>query len=115
MVKHKLHKENIIKFNVPGSFELIFSAKKLSKENKFNAIIAIGSIIKGETPHFHYICQAVSLGIQKINLNSSIPVIFGVLTDDNIEQAINRSGGKYGNKGVEMASASLKMIEFTRL
>ena len=94
-------KENdIVRINVPGSFELVYGSKLASKYN-YDAIICLGSIIKGETDHFHYVCNAVSSGIKDLNINLDIPVIFGVLTDNNEEQAINRSGGKHGNKGVE--------------
>ena len=102
-------KENdIVRINVPGSFELVYGAKLASKYN-YDAIICLGSIIKGETDHFHYVCNAVSSGIKDLNINLDIPVIFGVLTDNTEEQAINRSGGKHGNKGVEAAITAIKM------
>ena len=91
---------DIVRVNVPGSFELVYGAKLASKCN-YDAIICLGSIIKGETDHFHYVCNAVSSGIKDLNINLDIPVIFGVLTDNTEEQAINRSGGKHGNKGVD--------------
>ena len=112
LIQNGLMENKIKKFIVPGSFELVFASNKLSKESNYDAIITIGSIIRGETPHFDYICQATSNGIQKINLLSKIPIIFGVLTDNNIQQATDRSGGKYGNKGVELALSALKMILF---
>ena len=105
--------ENIIVWDVPGSFELIYGSKKAQKNNP-NAVIAIGSIIKGETKHFEYVCQAVAHGIKDLNINSDVPVIFCVLTDSNIEQAKARSGGKHGNKGNEAAIAALKMAELNR-
>jgi len=114
LINNGLEEKKINNFNVPGSYELIFASNKISKELEYDAIIAIGSIIRGETPHFDYICQAVSNGIQKINLKSNIPVIFGVLTDDTMQQAIDRSGGKHGNKGVELAISALKMILFNK-
>ena len=114
LINNGLEEKKINNFNVPGSYELIFASNKISKESGYDAIIAIGSIIRGETPHFDYICQAVSNGIQKINLKSNIPVIFGVLTDDTMQQAIDRSGGKHGNKGVELAVSALKMILFNK-
>lgn len=102
-------KENdIVRIDVPGSFELVFGAKIASKYN-YDAIICLGSVIKGETDHFHYVCNAVSSGIKDLNIKLDVPVIFGVLTDDNEEQAINRSGGKYGNKGIEAAITAIKM------
>jgi 6,7-dimethyl-8-ribityllumazine synthase len=100
--------KNIVRIDVPGSFELVFGAKIASKCN-YDAIICLGSVIKGETDHFHYVCNAVSSGIKDLNLNGDIPVVFGVLTDNNEQQAIDRSGGKYGNKGIEAAITAIKM------
>lgn len=101
--------ENIITWNVPGSFELTFGCKKLLKTEKVDAVIAIGSVIKGETEHFHFVCSATAQGIKELNVNYDIPVIFCVLTDETLEQAQDRSGGKYGNKGAEAAIAAIKM------
>jgi 6,7-dimethyl-8-ribityllumazine synthase len=97
---------NILK--VPGSLELIYGCKKMQQED-VNAIIAIGSVIRGETKHFDFICNATSNGIKDLNLSGNIPVIFCVLTDENMEQAIDRSGGKFGNKGTESAIAAIEM------
>ena len=105
--------ENITVWDVPGSFELIYGSKKAQEWNP-NAVIAVGSIIKGETKHFEYVCQAVTHGIKDLNVNSDVPVIFCVLTDLNIEQAKARSGGKHGNKGAEAAIAALKMAELNK-
>ncbi|MDA8734361.1 6,7-dimethyl-8-ribityllumazine synthase, partial [Flavobacteriaceae bacterium] len=93
---------------VPGSFELIYGCKVM-QDKAFNAIIAIGSVIKGETKHFDFICNSTSIGIKDLNLNGKSPVIFCVLTDDNLQQSIDRSGGKYGNKGTEAAIAAIEM------
>ena len=93
---------------MPGSFELVFGAKIAAKD-KHSAIICIGSIIQGETKHFDFVCNAVSNGIKDLNVQLEIPVIFGVLTDNNMQQAINRSGGEHGNKGVEAAITAIKM------
>jgi 6,7-dimethyl-8-ribityllumazine synthase len=101
--------ENIVKFNVPGSFELLYGAAKAQAQN-FDVVIAIGCIIQGETRHFEFIANAVAQGIKDLNLNGKSPVIFCVLTDDNIMQSQARSGGKLGNKGVEAAIAALRMI-----
>ncbi|MFL2591565.1 MAG: 6,7-dimethyl-8-ribityllumazine synthase [Flavobacteriaceae bacterium] len=106
--------ENIFITQVPGSFELIFEAKKKSKDSIFDSIIVIGCLIKGETKHFKYLCKSVSYSIAKINLKSSIPVIFCVLMDENIKQSIERSGGRIGNKGVDAAYTSLKMMELNK-
>jgi 6,7-dimethyl-8-ribityllumazine synthase len=94
---------------VPGSFELPFGASKLLEKKKFDAVICLGCVIQGETRHFDFICQAVANGIMEVSLRKDIPVIFGVLTTNNQEQAIDRSGGKHGNKGVEAAITALKM------
>ena len=100
--------DHIRKYNVPGSYELVFGSKVAARNNP-DAIICLGSIIKGETKHFDFISNAVALGIKDLNLQLDIPVIFGVLTDDNIEQSVARSGGKNGNKGVEAAITAIKM------
>lgn len=107
--KYGANEENIITKYVPGSFELPFAAKLLSDFGNVDAVICIGCIIKGKTPHFEYIARAVSQGIMKVGLDSEIPVIFCVLTTNTIEQAKERSGGKYGNKGVEAAISAIKM------
>ena len=109
LLKHNVVDENIVKFNVPGSFELIYGASKAQAQN-FDVVIAIGCIIQGETRHFEFISNAVTQGIKDLNLNGKSPVIFCVLTDNNIRQSQARSGGKFGNKGVEAAIAALKMI-----
>ena len=106
-------KNNIEKIEVPGSFELIFGAKLISKKD-VDAIICLGSVIQGETKHFDYVCQAVSNGIKDLNISLNIPVIFGVLTDNTMEQAVNRSGGKHGNKGVEAAITAIKMVHLNQ-
>ena len=99
---------DIKRMDVPGSYELVFGAKVAAK-SKPDAIICLGSVIQGETKHFDFVCNAVALGIKDLNLALNIPVIFGVLTDSTIQQAENRSGGKYGNKGVEAAITAIKM------
>jgi 6,7-dimethyl-8-ribityllumazine synthase len=94
--------------DVPGSFELIYGAR-CQFDKDYDAIIAIGSVIRGETKHFDYVCQAVSHGVKDLNLLGKTPVIFCVLTDDNVQQAIERSGGALGNKGAEAAVAAIRM------
>ena len=106
-------KDNIIKLEVPGSFELIYGTKILYKRN-CDAIICLGSVIQGETKHFDYVCQGVTNGIKDLNIALDIPVIFGVLTDNTKEQAINRSGGIHGNKGIEAAVTAIKMADLNR-
>ena len=100
---------NILRWNVPGSFELTFGCKKMIQQNNPDAVIAIGSVIRGETKHFDFVCSATAQGIKDLNVNTDTPVIFCVLTDDNLQQAEDRSGGKYGNKGTEAAIAAIKM------
>ncbi|MDH3697897.1 MAG: 6,7-dimethyl-8-ribityllumazine synthase [Flavobacteriaceae bacterium] len=100
---------NIYKMDVPGSFELIMGSKRMMKAQKLDAVIAIGSVIQGETRHFEFVCQAVAQGIKDLNVSTDTPVIFCVLTDDTIQQAQDRSGGKHGNKGVEAAIAAIRM------
>ena len=97
-----------MRWNVPGSFELIHGCKKMQQQN-VDAVIAIGSVIQGETKHFDFVCQGVAQGIKDLNVIHDIPVIFCVLTDNNMQQAIERSGGKHGNKGTEAAIAAIKM------
>ena len=101
-------KSDINVMEVPGSFELLFGVKIMAKK-EVDAIICLGSIIQGETKHFDFVCNAVSIGIKDLNLVLDIPVIFGVLTDNTLQQAKNRSGGKHGNKGVEAAITAIKM------
>ena len=113
LIESGVSENNIEKIEVPGSFELIFGAKILSRKD-IDAIICLGSVIQGETKHFDYVCQAVSNGIKDLNITLDIPVIFGVLTDNTTEQAINRSGGKHGNKGIEAAITAIKMAHLNQ-
>jgi len=107
--KHGVSDENIIVRHVPGSFELTYGAKICAELDKPDAVICLGCVIQGETPHFTYICQGVSQGITDLNLRYDIPFIFGVLTTFNHQQAKERSGGKLGNKGDEAAVTAIKM------
>lgn len=101
--------ENIVRWNVPGSFELTFGCKKLIQKGGFDAVIAIGSVIQGETKHFDFVCSATAQGIMDLNVHTNVPVIFCVLTDNTLQQSIDRSGGRHGNKGTEAAVAAIKM------
>lgn len=101
--------DNIIRWDVPGSFELPFGCRKMIGSFPLHAVIAIGSVIRGETSHFDFVCEAVAKGIKDLNVQTDVPVIFCVLTDDTMEQARARSGGKHGNKGTEAAVAAIKM------
>ena len=113
LISLKVNSENINTIYVPGSFELIYGAK-LAQEKNPDAVIVIGSIIQGETKHFDFICNAVSNGIKDLNIRNKVPIIFCVLTDYNLKQAQDRSGGKYGNKGIEAAIAALKMSKIRK-
>ncbi len=106
--------ENIVRWNVPGSFELIFGSKKMHQLEEFDAVIAIGCVIQGETKHFDFVCEGVTQGIKDLNLIYDVPTIFCVLTDNNEQQSIDRSGGIHGNKGTEAAVAALKMIALNK-
>ena len=105
--------DNIISFEVPGSYELIYGSKKMLQQ-QVDAVIAIGSVIQGETKHFDFVCEGVTQGIKDLNVTRETPVIFCLLTDNTMQQAIDRSGGKHGNKGTEAAIAAIKMAELRR-
>ena len=104
--------EQIIQQTVPGSFELPLAAQKMAQRENIHAVICLGCVIQGETPHFDYVCQAVALGVKDVALKYDKPVIFGVLTTDTLEQAQDRAGGKHGNKGNEAAITAIKMLVF---
>jgi 6,7-dimethyl-8-ribityllumazine synthase len=114
LIENGVSENNIFSIYVPGSFELIYGCKHLINAEKLDAVIAIGNVIQGETKHFDFVCEAVSQGIKDINLNYDVPTIFCVLTDNNKQQSIERSGGKHGNKGVESAIAAIKMAAFKK-
>ncbi|MBM6992171.1 MAG: 6,7-dimethyl-8-ribityllumazine synthase [Prevotella sp.] len=110
--KHGTIPENIHVKTVPGSFELIYGAQQMCKNDGFDAVIILGSVIRGETPHFDYICEGVTRGISHLNATQNIPVVFGLLTTDDLQQAKDRSGGRLGNKGDECAVVAIKMAKF---
>ena len=108
-------KENIVRWNVPGSFELIYGCKKMQQSyDMLDAVIAIGSVVQGETKHCDFVYDGVTQGIKDYNIQSDIPVIFCVLTDNTREQSLDRSGGKHGNKGTEAAIAAIKMAQLRK-
>ena len=115
LIDHGVNSDDILRINVPGSFELTFGASLLGETRDLNAIITLGSVIQGETKHFDFVCQGVSNGITQLNIKLKIPVIFGLLTDNNLQQAIDRSGGKLGNKGIECAIAAIKMASVNEI
>ena len=114
-IENNVQKETIVRWNVPGSFELIYGCKKMQESfEMLDAIVAVGSVIQGETKHFDFVCDGVTQGIKDLNIQKDIPVIFCVLTDNNIEQSRARSGGKHGNKGTEAAIAAIKMAQLRK-
>ncbi len=115
LLKHGVNEEDIITSAVPGSFELTAAAEiLLSKKADLDAVICLGCVIQGDTKHFDFICEAVANGITNVGIKHSKPVIFGVLTTNDEEQALDRAGGKHGNKGDEAAITALKMVDFAR-
>lgn len=109
LIENGVNPENILVKHVPGTFELTYAASVLQKSLNFDAVIAIGCVIQGETPHFTFICEGVAHGLSMLNAESQCPVIFSVLTTNTLQQALDRAGGKLGNKGVEGAITALKM------
>lgn len=112
LLTHGAKKENIFRKNVPGSFELTLGAQWLAELEEIDAVICLGCVIQGETRHFDFICDAVAHGITNVALKFNKPVIFGVLTPNTLQQALDRSGGKHGNKGDEAAITAIKMLGF---
>lgn len=108
--RHGINEDNIEIAWVPGAFEIPLIAKKMAKSNKYDAIICLGAVIKGATSHYDYVCAEVSKGIANVSLETEKPVIFGVVTTDNIEQAIERAGTKSGNKGYDAATTAIEMV-----
>jgi len=113
LLQHGVKPENIIISHVPGSFELIFGAKDIARQTNPDAVIVIGCVIRGETPHFDYVCSGVTQGIAHLNIVGSVPYIFGLLTTNNLQEALDRAGGKYGNKGSEYAATAIKMVNLS--
>jgi len=113
--RHGAEDKNISVVKVPGSFEIPLMAKKLADSGNYDAIICLGAVIRGATPHFEYISAEVTKGIAKVTLDSGIPVSFGILTTDNIEQAIERAGTKSGNKGWDAAMSAIEMVNVLRV
>ena len=109
LVKHGVQAENIDVLHVPGTVELTYGAARIMKEERVNAVIVIGCVIQGETPHFDYVCQSVMQGVATLNAQGKVPVIFSVLTVLNQQQALDRCGGKLGNKGIEGAYTAIRM------
>jgi 6,7-dimethyl-8-ribityllumazine synthase len=114
LLRHGAEQDNLQIVRVPGAFEIPLTAKKLAGSGRYDAIICLGAVIRGATPHFDYVSAEVSKGIASVSLDSGVPVSFGVLTTDNIEQAIERAGTKAGNKGFEAAVGAIEMVNLFR-
>ncbi len=114
LLKYEVEEPNVIVSHVPGSFELTQGARQLIKQTNVDAVLCLGCVIKGDTPNFDYVCQGVTKGITDLNVKQKKPVIFGVLTTDNQQQALDRAGGKHGNKGDEAAVTAIKMVALAR-
>jgi 6,7-dimethyl-8-ribityllumazine synthase len=114
LLKHGVKGDDIVVCHVPGSFELTSGAQMMAEYASVDAVICIGCVIRGETPHFDYICQGVTFGVTQVTIDYKIPVIFGVLTTNDHQQALDRAGGRHGNKGVEAAVTAIKMMTLKR-
>ena len=112
--RHDVSEDNIEIAWVPGAFEIPLAASKMVRLDKYDAIICLGAVIRGETSHYDYVCSEVSKGIAQISLNSGVPVMFGVVTTENIEQAVNRAGAKSGNKGYDCALGAIEMVNLLK-
>ena len=115
LIKNGVPKENISRSDVPGSYELIIASQWMAQNPEIDAVICLGCIIQGETRHFEFICNAVAQGLKDVALKYDKPVIFGILTTDTLQQALDRAGGKHGNKGDEVAIAAIKMLAIKKL
>ncbi|AIC94680.1 6,7-dimethyl-8-ribityllumazine synthase [Shouchella lehensis] len=113
-IRHGAQESDVDVAWVPGAFEIPFAAKQMADSGKYDAIVTLGTVIRGSTPHFDYVCGEVSKGVAQLNMTSGIPVIFGVLTTDSIEQAVERAGTKAGNKGWEAATAAIEMVNLAK-
>lgn len=114
LVRHNVNEDNIHIAWVPGAFEIPLIASKMAKSGNYDAVICLGAVIRGATSHYDYVCNEVSKGIAAISLETGVPVMFGVVTTDNIEQAIERAGTKAGNKGYDCALGSIEMVNLLR-
>ncbi len=110
LVRHGVEEDNITAAWVPGAFEIPIAAQKLAKSGKYDAVICVGAVIRGDTSHYDYVCNEVSKGVAQVGLATGVPVLFGVITTENIEQAIASAGSKAGNKGYDCALAAIEMV-----
>ena len=114
LVRHGVEEDNITAAWVPGAFEIPLAADKMAASGKYDAVIAVGAVIRGSTSHYDYVCAEVSKGVAQASVKNGVPVLFGVITTDNIEQAIERAGSKAGNKGAECAAGAIEMANLLR-
>ncbi|EHJ07702.1 6,7-dimethyl-8-ribityllumazine synthase [Staphylococcus simiae] len=114
LIRHEVESDNIDVAYVPGAFEIPLVAKKLAKSNKYDAVITLGCVIRGATSHYDYVCNEVAKGVSKVNDETEVPVIFGILTTESIEQAVERAGTKAGNKGAEAAVSAIEMANLLK-
>ena len=114
LVRHDVNEDDITIAWVPGAFEIPLVAKKMAKSGKYDAIICLGTVIRGQTSHYDYVCNEVSKGIAQVSLESELPVMFGILTTENIEQAVERAGTKAGNKGYDCALGAIEMVNLMK-
>lgn len=110
LIRHEAADEDLTVAWVPGAFEIPMAAKKLAESGKYDAVICLGAVIRGATPHFDYVCAEASKGIAQVSMQTGVPVAFGVLTTENIQQAVERAGTKAGNKGVDCAMTAMEMV-----
>ena len=110
LVRHGVEEENITAAWVPGAFEIPVVAAKMARSGKYDAVICVGAVIRGDTTHYEYVCNEVSKGVAQVGLSAGIPVLFGVITTENIEQAVARAGSKAGNKGYDCALSAIEMV-----
>ena len=114
LVRHGVEEENITAAWVPGAFEIPVAASKMAQSGKYDAVICVGAVIRGDTSHYDYVCNEVSKGIAQVSLATGVPVMFGVITTENIEQSIERAGTKAGNKGFDSAVGAIEMVNLIR-
>ena len=113
LMKHGAKEDNIIVYTVPGSFELVYGASLMMKSGQVDAVIAFGCVVRGDTPHFDYVCSGTTQGLAELNAKGELPVVYGLVTTNNMDQAKDRAGGILGNKGDECAITAIKMIDYT--
>ena len=114
LVRHGADEKQLTVVRVPGAFEIPLAAKKLATSDKYDAVICLGAVIRGGTPHFEYVSSEVTKGVASVSLDSGLPIAFGVLTTDSVEQAIERAGTKAGNKGVDAAMSAIEMVNLMK-